>query len=485
MATPATATLSGANRPGWGDLPAEIHEQVVNHLFDQRATLEALITADCPATGEALRLYWKTATPDNDLFTLLESKPLHHRQFFANMLRQITINFKALDEHHEGRGLQYPRLQSLTVVHDKALMGTEELTHARIRRFIGPRLRTLEVGCQLHEGMNLKPTTHNFLPALSGCVDLRRLTIRARVRGAAPGDLIRVLSNCTNLSSLDLELHSERLVDEHTIRAIAIHPVIRFLEIDKHLNLPLVSLIAKISQPFQHIISLRLCIDANAASSLLPHMKKLEMLELTVFNNYGTPSIFPFLHTLTTLKSLYLKFHNHILKECDSTHLVPLKRLKMLELADYDEGEFFDTTLVRGEFLAAMLGSLPFLESFTLHASSTFGDAFLIALGRNCLVLRTLTLDGRFTLEPLSRERCVLFPALEVLELGHVDSSMPLREWGGYREAWAGGVGRSLVRHAPKLQQLWLQENGGGGLGELVRETWEEMIGDREGLGGV
>jgi hypothetical protein len=33
-------------------------------------------------------------------------------------LRGVTIELKAPGKHHKGRGLQYPRLQSLTVVHD-------------------------------------------------------------------------------------------------------------------------------------------------------------------------------------------------------------------------------------------------------------------------------------------------------------------------------------------------------------------------------
>lgn len=81
-------------------------------------------------TREALRLYQKTAKPDEHLLTILESKPFPHRQFFVNLLRGVTIIFEASSEHYEGRGLQYPRLQSLTVVHDQVLMGRESYTYA-------------------------------------------------------------------------------------------------------------------------------------------------------------------------------------------------------------------------------------------------------------------------------------------------------------------------------------------------------------------
>lgn len=483
MATPGTTPLLLTHGPtrSWQDLSTEIYQEVVSYLVNQRATLEAIIVADCPATDEALRLYWHTASPHNDLLAILESKPLHHRQFFADFPRNITIEFKARGDHHEGRGLQYPRLLNLTVIHDQVLMGRESRTFTRIRRFIGPRLRQLEVGCQLHEGPYLKPVSDNFLPALSGCIDLRSFTLRARVSGATPQDLILALNNCNKLSSLKLEKHTEDLIDENTIKAIAMHPGVRFLEIDKHLSFHLLSLIANVPQPSKYLTSLRLCIDTSAAPSIFPHMAKLEILELTVFSTYGNSSIFPYLGNLATLRSMYLKFHNHILSDHDLPHLAPLKQLESLEMSDHDDGVFFDTSRIRPELFAAILGSLPVLDSFTLHGSHTFGDPFLIVLGRCCHALRYLTLDGPFTLLPLSLEQGVLFPHLTVLELGRVSSAMPLRSGIAYREARAGGVARSLIRHAPQLRQLWLQENGDGGLGGLIKEVWEEMV---QGLNG-
>ncbi|KAG9959675.1 hypothetical protein KCU61_g7198, partial [Aureobasidium melanogenum] len=424
MAAPATTAAPATD---WDDLPAELHEQVVNHLRDHRVSLENVIASNGPATHEALRLYWSIATPENDLFTILENKPFHHQQFFANFLRRITIEFKAPDEHHEGRGLQYPRLQSLTVVHDQVLMGRESRTYARIRRFINAGLLYLEVGWHLHEVMGVTPTTDNFLPALSGCSDIRPLTLRARVEGATSDDLVDVLNNCIRLRSLNLEKYTECLIDESTIQAIAAHPGIRFLQIDKHLD--------------------------------------LERLELTVSSDYGTTSIFPHLRFLTNLKSLFIKFHNKILRDEDLAHLTPLKQLESLELSEHDdERAFFNTSMVRPDLFAAVLGSLPVLDSFTLHASHAFGDVFLIALGRGCQALRYLILPGPFTLEPLS-------PELEVF----------YAELGWFREAWAGGIARALLRHAPMLQHMWLNEDGDGGMGDLVKDTWEEMIQERQG----
>lgn len=257
------------------------------------------------------------------------------------------------------------------------------------------------------------------------------------------------------------------------------HSRIRFLEIDKHVNFHLLSLLANVLQPFKCLTSLRLCMDTSAALSIFSHMEELEMLELTVFSSYGNSSIFPYLRDVTTLRSMYLKFNNHILTDHDLTHLSPLKQLESLELSGYEDGVFFDTSRVRPELFAAILGSLPVLDSFTLHGSHIFGDPFLIALGRCCHALRYLTLDGPFTLESLSLEQGILFPHLSVLELGRVGPIEPLRSGTAYREAWAGGVSRSLMRHAPRLRQSWLNENGDGGLGDSVKEIWDQMVGER------
>ncbi|KAH0365902.1 hypothetical protein KCU65_g5731, partial [Aureobasidium melanogenum] len=466
-------------------LPAEIYAEVVSHLINNRPLLEWVIAEDCPATDEARRLCWSTATPENGLLALLEIKPSHQRQSFANLLREITIRFKAPGDHHEGRDLQYPRLRSVTVVHDQVLMGREPYTYARVKRFMGPRLRNVEVGCPLHEGMNVKPTTDNFLPLLAGCPDLRSLTLRARVKHATPGDLVAVLNNCTNLRSLSLEKYTEPLIDENTIHAIANHPTLCFLHIDKHLNTHLLSLVANAPRPFEHITSLHLCINASAAQSILPYMEKLQMLELEVFSDYSS-SVFPCLSTLVSLESLYIQFHNEVLRDDDLTRLTPLKRLQFLELAEAqpesdDENPYLNTSLVRPDLFAAVLGSLPCLESFTLHASHTFSDTFLLALGRNGQALRYLTLCGPFTLEPLAPEQAVLFPQLLVLELGRVDSAVPLRNGSAFREAWGGGIARVLGRHAPQLQDLFLNGDGDGGMGNLVQETWEDMIEELNG----
>ncbi|KAH0370294.1 hypothetical protein KCU65_g2623, partial [Aureobasidium melanogenum] len=74
--------------------------------------------------------------------TNLESKPSHGRQFFANLLHSIIIWFMEPGDHQEGRDLQYPCLQRLTVVHDQVLAGREEYTDARIRRFVTADLST-------------------------------------------------------------------------------------------------------------------------------------------------------------------------------------------------------------------------------------------------------------------------------------------------------------------------------------------------------
>lgn len=55
----------------------------------------------CPPSQEALRLYWRFATPANDLLGMLKSESLlDNKRFFADMIREITIEIKAPGHHH-------------------------------------------------------------------------------------------------------------------------------------------------------------------------------------------------------------------------------------------------------------------------------------------------------------------------------------------------------------------------------------------------
>lgn len=185
-------------------VPDEIWEKTLTHLTGDRETLQAVIDANCPAFPQALRLYWQNEACEKELLEELEDQPESHQQSLADMVRHVVTDFKAPYAHHEARSLQFPRLQSRTVEHGKAQLRGEIHTFARVRRFVGPRLRQLEVGNSLLEGReHLIPTVDNFLSGLSVCTDLL-LKLHARVKKASSVDLVHVLQCCIKLRALHL-----------------------------------------------------------------------------------------------------------------------------------------------------------------------------------------------------------------------------------------------------------------------------------------
>ena len=414
-------------------VPDEVWQQILSNFVCDRETLRAVVDAKFPASPQALRLYWRNDVCDKDLLEELEDEPESEQQDLANMVRNVITQFKGPYAHHEARGLQFPRLQILKIEHGKAQLRGETRTFVRVGRFVGPRLRQLEIGVSLLEGgSHLVPTVDSFLQKLSVCKDLRDLKLYARVKKATAEDLVFVLQRCNKIQTLHLGGIVDDLINESVMGCIALHPTVGELVLEKHFDRPLASSIAAVAQPFQKLKHLVLSAHADAINILLPRMKQLERLELAV---YGTTSVFPSLRGLKNSSSIWLKFHNYTLTNDDVSHLVPLKQLAYIELCETNDAELLDATLIDANLFAAVLGTLPALVSLDLNATNTLGDPFPLALGHQCRNLRYLALTSNFTLEPLATEPSVLFPHLLSLELGSFTPSVPIRQWGGFESS--------------------------------------------------
>ena len=281
--------------------------------------------------------------------------------------------------------MQFPRLQSLTVQHGKAELRGETRTFARVARFVGDRLRHLEIGDSLDGRPDLLPVVENFLPKLSKRKGLLSLKLYARLtRRTTSEDLVSVLQRCTRLETLHLGNLVNDLINESVMGCIALHPAIEDLELEKHFDRPFALAIAAVAQPFLKLKHLVLSADAAAANILLPCITQLERLERTV---HGTDSVFPCLRSLKNLWSIYLKFTHYSLSDNDLTYLVPLEKLKYLKLTSTNDGELLDGTLLDADLFATVLGSLPALVSLNIHATNNLSDSSLLALGRRCRTL--------------------------------------------------------------------------------------------------
>jgi hypothetical protein len=460
-------------------IPNEIWQNVMGHV-DDKTTLKAVSEAECVASYEATRAYWRGSSSKSGFLAELEAQPIAQQQLLATFIRHLEIEFKDRDAHQECKGLRFPQLQTLIVRHSDALVFGQNSPpiYAEISHFISARLENLEIGVAGCGEFNLQPAVDNFLTPLSSCSGLQHLTICARVNDASSQDLVAVLDNCTRLDSLVIDKYAEDLVDEMVMEAVANHKSINTLEMDemdKHLDRRLMSLVGGISKPGTNLAHLYVSMDTAAIRMFLPRLELLKVLHLDV---YGAGSIFRHIRHFKQLWSIWLKFDSYVLQDNDLSHLAPLTSLEMLELSGVEWKDGLDARFINADVFATVLGSMPALKSIILHAPNSLGNPFLLAVGRSCRSIKTLNISGQFAFEALIFEQPVLFPCLESLRLGDITPTVGLAH--GSHERWAERRAGDLAMHAPKL----IRFSGSGvdhtGPGALVEKAWKVLESQRD-----
>ncbi|KAG9606159.1 hypothetical protein KCU77_g267, partial [Aureobasidium melanogenum] len=428
-------------------VPAEVWSQILSYLNEKE--LKSVVVANLPhATQQAVRLIWKEITPDNGKLVVLYHKVEHNPQALANHIHSLMMTFEAPGEPLATCRLSFPCLQHLKVIHSKNHMDVWTNTRVYVKTLISPALTHLEIGTSENEGYDCKPGVDNFFQALTQCTELHTLSIRAGVRGATR-DFVRALGACGKLKNLTLDKHTGCLVNRGTIKAVASHPKLAALKIHKLIDMTLISTISILDKPFHSLTSLNLSIEADAAASLLPFTRQLRCLCLIV---HGTKSVFSALPKLKLLEHLCLRSKDFTLTGEDYKQLLHLTHLKQLELCGNEEHDpGLDTESVHGLSLAKVLGQLPLLELFRLHANDTFDDEFLVALGRGCPKLRSLAFSGAYELVDLRDEPGVVFPRLQRLEIGNVVTNLPWMT-DDAEDQLAANIARSVRTHAPDLK---------------------------------
>ncbi|KAG9665324.1 FAD/NAD(P)-binding domain-containing protein, partial [Aureobasidium melanogenum] len=428
-------------------VPAEVWSQILSYVKEKG--LKSVVVANFPrASQQAVRLIWKDVTPQNGKFELLYHKVEHNPQALANHIHSLIMTFEAPGEQLATCRLSFPCLQQLKVIHNKHHTNKFTNTHACIRTLISPALTHLEIGTPENEGSDCKPRVDNFFQALAQCPELHTLNIRAGVRGAAR-DFVQALRACGKLRNLTLDKHTGCLVNRSTIKAVASHPKLATLKIHKLIDMTLISTISTLDNPFRSLTSLDLSIEAGAATSFLCFTRQLRCFRLLV---HGTESIFSAFPKLKLLEHLSLHFKDFALAGADYKQLVHLTHLKQLDLCGSEEHDpGLDTESVHGLSLAKVLGQLPLLELFRLHANNTFDDEFLVALGRGCPKLTSLAFSSAYELVDLRDEPGVVFPCLQRLEIGNVVTNLPWMDENA-EDQLASNIARAVRAHAPNLK---------------------------------
>lgn len=397
-------------------VPTEIWIHILNYVSDDEDTLEAVVGADCPASDEAERLLWNEVTPENGKLTRLYHDIEYDQQVLAGYIRSLTLQFEAPGEQLATCALAFSSLRELKIVHNEKHQNAFNYTHASIRTLISPSLLHLEIGSDEYESSECKPRVNDFFAALTQCANLHTLKIRACLRGSIRG-LVQVLQSCRALRNLTLDKHTAPLINHSTIKAIAMHPNLASLKVDKPISMALVSPISGLDAPFPSLTSLDITVQDDAAVALLSHARQLRYLRLAV---HKTASIFPVLRRLSLLEHLELDFEDFSMTSHHYNQLVYLSHLEQLELGGMEDRPGLDMTVVDDLSLVGVLTQLPNLQALRVAAEHKFDEDFLIALGRRCVKLVCLALSGEYKLAALCQEAGVLFPRLVFLELGDV-----------------------------------------------------------------
>lgn len=401
-------------------VPAEVWQQVLSYVNER--DLKAVVIANFfDASQQAVRLFWKDVTIQNGLLERLYQKIEHNQQGLADHITSLTMTFEAPGEQLATCSLVFPSLQTLKVVHNKRHMNAFNNTHVHIRTLIGPALTVLDIGTPKHEGCDSKPRVDNFFPALRQCSNLHTLSIRACVDGSTR-DFVRALNACNKLKILTLDKHTSSLITGDTMRALAMHPKLATLKVNKELDKALFSCLSSLESPFSCLTSLDVALVADAGEALLSLTPQLRSLRLAVCK---TASIFPALRKLSLLERLELNFEDFCMTGKDYKQLLNLPYLKHLELGGMEDRRGLDMTMVCDISLVNVLAQLSNLQLFRLSAKHTFDEDFIIALGRGCVNLTSLALSGGYKLASLCQETGVLFPQLLHLEMDDITNNDP------------------------------------------------------------
>ncbi|KAH0283285.1 hypothetical protein M436DRAFT_67737 [Aureobasidium namibiae CBS 147.97] len=328
MTSTVDTMLDSATKPS-DRVPDELWEKFLSHLVRDRGTLLAIAQGHGRGPDQAERLYWRNDLAAPGLLDTLDIMPDYVRQSLAHHIRHITMRFKPTGQRRVSPVLQFPQLRSITVM-TTGVLHSEGYLHveACVGRLLGPRLQYLDIGSDRWWPHDLLPSTDNFLPVLSTCLDLRELSVCARIGDASSQHLVAVLNSCKELKMLYLSSHTAPLIDPYALQALAEHRSIETLEIQKVIDLSLASTIMKIEQPFRHLLDLTLHATPDGASIVLPQLQRLKTLRLVISRS---GSVFPAVGKVKTLQSFSFESASFPLTDHDLSYMKSLKHLESLQ----------------------------------------------------------------------------------------------------------------------------------------------------------
>lgn len=402
---------------GLAGLPLELLNHVLQCLRGDISSLRSALLVNKTWSAEAVRVLWENPPPDD----LAAISDINKRQFHARYIRELEINGSEWLHHEIFQTLEFPRLRSVLI--DATDMDeNDEQEEVWIGQYIQPALEEFTCYATAPAG------DEDVLQLLeTRCPRLRTMILGAKLQGLSSASLGGFIDRCKSLRSLGVVDGRRGPIDGRVLSSLASHDGLVELEVSPFLRHEMfVNTFQHVDRPFKGIQKLQLNIEPKTVPLLVPKIKNIRLLSLTLAD--GDISPWPHLRSLTKLRDLTIEYHEPA--ELSANDFQALKELGLNRLNVRSiYGDIIAPALTDDEFIP-VIETQPALREIGLEIRASLTVQSLISLGQVCRKLQDCVLPGTYELSPLMDidPEPPLFPRLEQLTIDAI-SEIPPRPW--------------------------------------------------------
>ena len=314
-----------------------------------------------------------------------------------------------------------------------------------LRSLAFPRLKYLRTNCSIPDGSRILVDQY-FSPSLETLVllggnlarylldytsfdlpKLRRISIYALPQDVDAGQLLSCLQKFPSLSLMDFGGGINRAITDRTLGYLMSQPSLVELDLCRPFGqVAIEKSIALAITPFINLKSLDMAIESNSIPFLVPAISngKLQNLSLDIHGKEG--SILDYISTISHLQSLRISYRES--REIPRTEIIALRRLNQLYIIEFntiDKSVLLQSLDTHDEDIQQLAAQLRQLRRFFFNVRCNLSVKAMVEIGKSCLTLEDLELQGEFDLLALEHVQEVLFPALRDLQLCDTRARFP------------------------------------------------------------
>lgn len=394
---------------GLAELPLELLNRVFQCLRGHNSSLRSALLVNKTWGAEAVRVLWENPPPRG----LAEITDIDRRQFYTRYVRELEMNGDEWVHHNDFHTLEFPRLRSVLI--DATYMGRDgEQEEVWIGQYIQPALEDFTCYATGPAG------NENVLQLLgTRCPRLASVTIGCALEGLNSASLCGFIDRCRSLRSFGVVDGKTAPIDDRVLSSLASHDGLEELEVEPFVRHEMfVNSFQHVDRPFKGIQQLKVHMEPKTVPLLVPAIKNIRLLSLTLAN--GEISPWPHLSSLTSLRDLAIMYEDSA--ELSSNDFQYVKGLGLHRLVVCSiHGDLTAPTLTDDEFIP-VIETQPALGELDLEVHASLTVLSFISLGRKCRYLRECGIYGTYDLSPLLDidPSPPLFPRLEQLTLGTI-----------------------------------------------------------------